>query len=672
MRVLGQLRIAVAAALLLAAGNVAALGLGQIQVKSQRNQPLLAEIPIISTTPGELEALQARLASPETFRRVGLAPPTGVAADLQFSLGSDARGRPVIRVTTLKPVDQSVLNFLIEVDWGQGRLVREYTALVDAPRTTSAGVQPAIEAPRVDAPNVVQRPLAPTPPPAEPPSPATPVAAEPVRAPANAIPLPAAPLASAAPAATPGEYGPVKRGEALSSIVGKLDLPGGTSLDQAMLALLRANPDAFLGGDINRLKRGAVLRVPGSGELQAVAPDEAAMVVREQMRQWRQARRPVAQPSQVDAAPQAATQAASPKPPVPMASAPTPAPTRQAAPQPSVPKAASPKAVAQSPGRSEARLQIVPPTGPGKATATRTGASAGGEGSMLQQQLRQKDEDIAAKAAEIGELKERVAELEKLRQDQQAMIALKDSELAAAQQRLAEANAKPAATVATPQPAAVAAKPAAEVRQPVPEDGSASSTTPWLWGGLAVLGMAVLAWLVMRRGARPASRPPVRQRTFDADALAASLRAPSLAASDPEPADTADVAVTEEAGAPGVAQDEAAPAAAAPPPARNETPTWHSGWVRTEPPSPPQPVAPPPRFVAPEPVVPAEPEVSERGPQASAIAQAKASVEHRMKLARAFLDIGDDHSAKQLLREIMDDVDPAARDEAARMLRELG
>ena len=553
MRVLGQLRIAVAAALLLAAGNVAALGLGQIQVKSQRNQPLLAEIPIISTTPGELEALQARLASPETFRRVGLAPPTGAAADLQFSLGSDARGRPVIRVTTLKPVDQSVLNFLIEVDWGQGRLVREYTALVDAPRTTSAAVQPAIEAPRVEAPNVVQRPSAPTLA-AEPPSPATPVAAEPVRAPANAIPLPAAPLASAAPAATPGEYGPVKRGEALSSIVGKLDLPGGTSLDQAMLALLRANPDAFLGGDINRLKRGAVLRVPGSGELQAVAPDEAAMVVREQMRQWRQARRPVAQPSQVDAAPQAATQAASPKPPVPMASAPTPAPTRQAAPQPSVPKAASPKAVAQSPGRSEARLQIVPPTGPGKATATRTGASAGGEGSMLQQQLRQKDEDIAAKAAEIGELKERVAELEKLRQDQQAMIALKDSELAAAQQRLAEANTKPAATVATPQPAAVAAKPAAEVRQPVPEEGSASSTTPWLWGGLAVLGMAVLAWLVMRRGARPASRPPVRQRTFDADALAASLRAPSLAASDPEPADTADVAVTEEAGAPGVAQ----------------------------------------------------------------------------------------------------------------------
>ena len=73
------LRIAIASALLLAAGNAWALGLGQIEVKSRRNQPLLAEIPIISTTPGELEALQARLASPETFRRVGLSPPSGAA-----------------------------------------------------------------------------------------------------------------------------------------------------------------------------------------------------------------------------------------------------------------------------------------------------------------------------------------------------------------------------------------------------------------------------------------------------------------------------------------------------------------------------------------------------------------------------------------------------------------
>jgi pilus assembly protein FimV len=291
---------------------------------------------------------------------------------------------------------------------------------------------------------------------------------------------------------------------------------------------------------------------------------------------------------------------------------------------------------------------------------------------MLQQQLRQKDEDIAAKAAEIGELKERVAELEKLRQDQQAMIALKDSELAAAQQRLAQANAKPDTVASVPQQAAGAAQPTAEVRQPVPEEESASSTTPWLWGGLAFLGMAVLAWLVVRRGARPASKAPVRQRVFDADALAASLRAPGLASAEPEPTATPDVEAAEGAQEPDVAAHETPPGATAPVAARNETPTWHSGWVQTEPPSPPQPVAQAPRFVAPAPVAPPESAGSERVAQAPVIAHAKASVEHRMKLARAFLDIGDDHSAKQLLREIMDDVDPAARDEAARMLRELG
>jgi pilus assembly protein FimV len=159
---------------------------------------------------------------------------------------------------------------------------------------------------------------------------------------------------------------------------------------------------------------------------------------------------------------------------------------------------------------------------------------------------------------------------------------------------------------------------------------------------------------------------------FDSDALAASLRTPDAnadaasaatadTAADPEGA-SANPAIADAIMAPQAATAAPAPAAAADAPApaaRTETPVWHSGWVQTEPASPPKPVPPPaqPRFV---PL--AEP---------AAAAQPKASIEHRMKLARAFLDIGDDHSAKQLLREVLDDVDPAAREEAARMLREL-
>ena len=114
-------RIALAIALAVAAGPAAALGLGQIQVKSRVDQPLLAEIPIVSSDPAELEQLQARLASPETFRRIGLEPPTGAAADLQFTVALDDHGRPVIRVTSDTPVSQPLVTFLVEVDWGSGR-----------------------------------------------------------------------------------------------------------------------------------------------------------------------------------------------------------------------------------------------------------------------------------------------------------------------------------------------------------------------------------------------------------------------------------------------------------------------------------------------------------------------------------------------------------------------
>ena len=660
------LRIAIASALLLAAGNAWALGLGQIEVKSRRNQPLLAEIPIISTTPGELEALQARLASPETFRRVGLSPPTGAAANLQFSLGSDARGRPVIRVTTVAPVDQAVLNFLIEVDWGQGRLVREYSALVDAPRTASAPLQPAISAPVVAAPNVVQRPATQAPalpvPPQPKPVPATPVPAPQPQAepapPAVAIaPLPSAqpaaepapsPVAAApAPVATaPAQYGPVKRGETLSRIAGSLGLDG-FSLDQTMLALLRANPDAFLGDNINRIKRGAVLRVPGSDERSGVNADEAALVVREQMQQWRQARRPVAQPESTEAA------AAAPTDKQPSAAG-TATRSVEAGETTAAAKPTAPKPATAAPRRQQARLEIVPPSAPGKATGTRSGTNAGGEGSMLQQQLRQKDEDIAAKAAEIGELKERVAELEKLKQQQDQLLSMKDSELAAAQQRLADARTAappPPATPATTAQAAQAAQPA--------EQPQSSSPMPWLWGSLGLVVMALLAWLFVRRTPKTTPKSPPR-RGFDSSTLAASMAAPTL---DDAPAidadvdvdvDTAQAAAAEPAPATTVVDLADVPGTPAP---RAEAPNWHSGWVKTTPPPPAPADAPVPRFVPQEPDLPPPPQ---------------ASVEQRMKLARAFLDIGDEHSAKELLRELLDGPDPAARTEAARMLRELG
>ena len=608
---IGKLRIALAAALVLAAGNAWALGLGQIQVKSRRNQPLLAEIPIVSTTPGELQALQARLASPETFRRVGLSPPTGLAADLQFSLGSDAQGRPVIRVTTLLPVDQAVLNFLIEVDWGQGRLVREYSALIDVPQTASAPLQERIAEPVTPAPAVVQRPQAVTqapstpPPPAPEPAPPEAIADQspaPEPAPSsNAIPPPVPAVAAPARAITgrvadpPLEYGPVKRGETLSAIAGRLGTRDAGSLDQTMLALLRANPEAFLGDDINRLRQGAVLRVPTRAEVAAIDADEASAVVRQQMQQWRQARRAVRQP---DTVAEAVTRPA----PVANAGDATPSPARAAA----------------SARRSDARLEIVPAAAPGTAAGTRSGTAAGGEGSM-QQQLRQRDEDIAAKTAEISELKERVAELERLKDEQQKLISLKDSELAAAQQRLQEVRTAPASAT----PAAATAQPDA----PAAQAPQASPMAAW-WAGLGLLFAALVAWLLLhRKRGKPAT--PGR-KLFDSEALAAGM----VPAATRAPA--APVAVEEADDAPATA------------------PAWHA--------------APAPHAGAFE--APIDGEVP---PPVSAVAGVppQATVAQRFKLARAFLDVGDDESARQLLHELMDDADPAVRTDAGQMLREL-
>ncbi|WP_441365737.1 type IV pilus assembly protein FimV, partial [Xanthomonas sp. SHU 199] len=138
--------------LLLACSQAAlALGLGDIRVLSKPGEPFLAEIPVISNEPGELERARVALASPATFARVGLERPQGLVSDLQFRFTQTRKGRAVIQVSSRMPVDVPSLSFLIEVDWGQGRLIREYSALIDAPNTAAA-----IDAPAIDAPAAAQ------------------------------------------------------------------------------------------------------------------------------------------------------------------------------------------------------------------------------------------------------------------------------------------------------------------------------------------------------------------------------------------------------------------------------------------------------------------------------------------------------------------------------------
>ncbi|AWH26064.1 FimV/HubP family polar landmark protein [Stenotrophomonas sp. YAU14D1_LEIMI4_1] len=438
-----------AALLALASSSAMALGLGDIRVLSRPGQPLLAEIPVVSADPSELENLRVALASPVTFERVGLQRPTGLVSELQFELTTNAQGRAVVRVTSQTPVETPSLSFLIEADWGQGRLVREYSALVDAPASALTVAEPEIVAPAGMLPDTIVRDTpAPTPPAAAPSAPSTPAKA-PTRATAAAAPRAAAPAANGSVT--------VQHGQTLSQIADAVARGNQVSRDRAMIALLRANPEAFIRGNANLLKQGAVLRVPDQAALAAVDAAEAAAMLREHAAQWRQART-VPQPAGAPAA--LAT-------------------TASAAPAPA----------------TGARLEIAPALAADAAHAgTTTGTAAGSEGDMLgNEQLRQAKEDIATRDAEIGELKQRVAELEKLKDQQQSLIALKDNDLAAAQQRL---------------------------EQPA---GATSAGTPWYWLGLPLLLlMAGAAWLMRRR--RPSPLPPLRDES-DAAALAAAVPA---------------------------------------------------------------------------------------------------------------------------------------------------
>lgn len=595
-----------------------ALGLGNIRVLSKPGQPLVAEIPVITSDPGELDNARAGLAAPATFERVGLPPPDGLVSELQFQFAQDREGRAVIRVTSAAPVQVPSVGFLIEVDWGQGRLVREYSALVAAPETATAVAEPVIEAPAAAPSDLIVREPEPLPSTSAP----QPLAA-PALAPAPVVPT--APVQAARPPVAPapraqGELAQVQRGQSLSQIAGTLARENGYSLNQNMVALMRANPEAFIRGNVNLLKQGAVLRTPAEEELARVNAAEARSIVREQTAQWRQARAPIPQPAIADAA----------------------VVSRPATNNP----AAAP---------SDARLEIAPAVAGGQQTAgMTTGLDAGGEGDMLaNEQLQQAREDLATRDVEMQELRDRVAELEKLQKQQQSLIAMKDSDLAAAQQRLAESNKQDAA-----------------------------ASLGWLWLGLALLVLGVVAWLLSRRR-KPSPLKAASRDGIRAEALASALPATAVA---PEQGNDDAHGADVEAPTTFAAETWKDEDVVTTPSHDADTPAW----------------AMPEAAVATEPAAPVEsrpafmfeasrgyarpqelPSVSEpaAADEARWLAGDMAAVaplnpapagRERLELAIAYLDLGDAETARTLLNEVAVGSDPQARNEALELLNRLG
>ncbi len=252
-----------------------AAGLGRLNILSALGQPLIAEIELISVQMDELSTLSARLATPEAFHQANIQFSPALVG-VRMVVERRAGGQPYIRISSTRPVNEPFIDLLVELSWAQGRLVREYTALVDPPAFAPTAAAPA---PVVVAPPVVGDTRAIAPAPA-----ATASASAESRPAAPAAKAPVVAARPAGPASDSKEYGPVKRGDTLSKIASSVKHEGVT-LEQTLVGLFRSNPDAFA-GNMNLLKTGKILRVPEKEQLSATGRTEAAKEVRVQATNW--------------------------------------------------------------------------------------------------------------------------------------------------------------------------------------------------------------------------------------------------------------------------------------------------------------------------------------------------------------------------------------------------
>ena len=233
-----------------------AAGLGKLTVLSSLGQPLRAEVEIVSLQVGEGDSLTARLASSDAFRQANIEL-NGALLGVQFAVERRAGALYVLTMSSTQPMNEPFIDALIELNWTGGRLVREYTFLLDPPEYKGPVVAAApVVAPA--APAVAQ---------------ATPVPAKP----AAAAAVPPAPVRAAAPAKPAGTY-EVKRGDTLGKVATQNQVEG-ASLQQMLVALYRGNRDAFDGENMSRLRAGRILNLPDKEAATSISQEDARRMV---------------------------------------------------------------------------------------------------------------------------------------------------------------------------------------------------------------------------------------------------------------------------------------------------------------------------------------------------------------------------------------------------------
>lgn len=403
-----------------------AAGLGKLSVLSGLGQPLQAEVELTATRE-ELSSLKVRLASYEAFRRANIEFSSALAG-INFSIAQRPDGRSVVRMTSSRAVNEPFLDLLVELEWSAGRLVREYTFLLDPPTT-----------PR---PRQVVQPVA---------IPETRAASSPTAvAPHSATPMQATGTRE------------VKRGETLHRIATETRYDGVT-IDQMLLAIFRANKDAF-DGNMNRLRAGAILTIPSREAVTAVAGSDAKRVVVAQSSDYNAYRERLA--GAVAAAPAG----------------------KESAPARTASGKIAAKVEEQAPAPAQAKDQLKV----SKAESV-SGDSGGRSDRAAQARITALEEDLVAKERSLKDSQSRISELEKNISDLQKLMELKNQNLAELQKQAASKPESAAPIAEKPQPAvgapsepqpaaAAAPKPAEPVPTqavpPVPPAAAAKPVSP--------------------------------------------------------------------------------------------------------------------------------------------------------------------------------------------------
>jgi pilus assembly protein FimV len=458
------------------------LGLGEIELDSALNQEFSATIELYDASGLESGEILVSLGSSEDFERVGVER-FFFLTGLDFQVGVAANGDPQIVVTSSRPITEPYLNFLVEVLWPNGRLLKEYTVLLDPP-TFSEAAAPAVSAPAQNrsAGNTgrVQR-------------------VEPAAGSGTRVQMAPRDESPSQPSAldrglSGDEYGMTDRSDTLWSIASRARPSNSVSVQQTMLAIAEMNPEAFINGNINLLKAGYVLKLPNDAQAGARSAEQALGEVARHDEEWRAYSRgePLGE----------------------MTAERSPAPARSTADQTSELRspvdASAGTTAANAVEATDGELRIVAEDGD---STTGVGGDAGSLAAAL--------EETDKLGLKVEELTYALESEKQLASDQ---IAVRDRQIEVKDQQIAELQAQLAAAQVAPQQAA--ANPGAETQaqEPTPENQNQSAqadAAPWwqspmvMYGGAGVLVLLLVGGMIAQRKRRAAEE---ENDYFDAEA----------------------------------------------------------------------------------------------------------------------------------------------------------